>query len=85
MTLSEPTPFRTPAPADCKRQRRFRDRAEHDAEPVLADAADDDEDGEVPEDDGPDGRRGGGVAGPTLTRKTMQVLRGPGVCHTGQC
>src|ERR1035441_7055329 len=58
---SGPTPTRPPAPADCQRQWRFRDRAEHDAEPVLPDAADDEEDGEVPEDDGPDGRRGGGV------------------------
>ena len=56
-------PQRAPAPADCQGQRRFGDGAEHDAEQVCGHAADDEEDGEVPEDDGPHGRRGGGAAG----------------------
>ena len=37
-----------------------RDRAEHDAEQIRPDAADDEEDGQVPEDDGEDGRRPAG-------------------------
>src|SRR6266550_4099489 len=41
-------------------KRRQRDRAKYDAEQVLADAADDEENGEVSKDDDEEGRRDGG-------------------------
>ena len=50
-------PQRQPPPAHRQRQRRDRHRTEHAAEPVRPDAADDEEDGQVPEDDGENGRR----------------------------
>src|ERR1017187_291972 len=66
-TAQSAHPQRAPASADCQRQRRLRDGAEHDAEQVCGHAANDEEDGEVPEDDGTDGRRGGRFDAPTLT------------------
>ena len=54
-----------------------------DAQPLRADAANDEEDGQVPADDGQDGRGCGGLDAGTLTRQTIQTLRGPVAPHTG--
>ena len=53
-------PQRQAPRAHRQRQRRERDGIEHDAEQIRPDAADDEEDGQVPENDGPHGRRPAG-------------------------
>jgi signal recognition particle GTPase len=49
---------RETASAHRQRERRNRDRTQYDAEQVWPDATNDEEDGQVPEDDGEDGRSG---------------------------
>ncbi len=65
-------PQRQPPPAHRQRQRRERDGAEHDAEQIRPDAADDEEDGQDSKDDGQDGRR---LAGDVAEIKFVSGLR----------
>ncbi len=62
-------PQRQPPATDCQRQRRDRDGVEHHAEQVQPDAADDEEDGQVPAHDEQDGRRPAGNAATAIGDK----------------
>ena len=55
-------------------QRRDRDRAEHDDEQVRPDAADDEENGQVPEDDGQNGRRFAGNVAEINFMRFAQIM-----------